>query len=92
MANCAGWRAAASTRGAGRRWSANAGRVDPLGLEMLIMLFGGLVVAVRLGFCLCQQVCAHTLVKTMDLLGSLYCSLMRITSSMWSLSRALCTT
>lgn len=56
MADCTGWRAAASTRGTSRRWSANAGWVDPLGLEMLIMLFGGLVVAVRLGFYSCQQV------------------------------------
>jgi hypothetical protein len=54
MTNCTGWRAAASASGAGGRGSANAGRVDPLGLEMLVVLFrlsGGLVVAVRLGFC-----------------------------------------
>jgi hypothetical protein len=60
MTNCTGWRAAASARGAGGRGSANAGRVDPFGLEMLIVLFGlagGLVVAVRLGFCSCQHVC-----------------------------------
>jgi len=56
MANCTGWRTAASTSGAGRRGSANTRRVDPLGLEVLIVLLGGLVVAVRLGFCSHQQV------------------------------------
>jgi hypothetical protein len=93
MADRTGRRAATGTSRAGRRGSANAWRVDPLGLEMFKVFFwsGGLVVAICLGFCSCQR-SAHTNTKILDLLGSLYCSLMRMTSSICSLSRALCTT